>query len=504
MKSSPAQAIRLLINAAVGAGVLSLPYAFRCAGWAGGILVLVSVAATESFTLYVLSRHCDVSGANTYGELIYRTLGPDWSVVSNIIIFLYLFGSGVAYLVILGDCFHPLATGFGGFAWYTSRHVIIASTATVFVLPLCFAETLSAANAISSVNLVAFIFVIAAIFFRSVQTATSEHHSGEPFAHPFSGAFLQAIPIAIFGLQCHAQITAVYNELTDDASTYQTLLPGCWKRRLAAGEQSRTHRWRSTSFDAPDASPWLQQQQQSEAISSLILPRTRRKKSQKLLAMTKVIMIAVGITAIGYAAVGLSAYMAFPDSVESNVLKNFSPMDTLMQLVRFTVGILEIASYPVNHLPARHAIRDIILLKSGLTPGGRGFIALETLTFFLGTLGLALMVEDLGSIFSLIGGTCGSVIILGLPGVLLIKYALNKRRAGWVDLQRAANGTPHDTDEDSDEADGTDPQHILYIEYHVWQSKLFWTGMLLVAACLGLVCYTILRFWQEMTAFSKE
>lgn len=37
--------------AAVGAGVLSLPFAFRAAGWAGGLLLTLAVAAVEAFTL---------------------------------------------------------------------------------------------------------------------------------------------------------------------------------------------------------------------------------------------------------------------------------------------------------------------------------------------------------------------------------------------------------------------------------------------------------------------
>ena len=61
---------RLLSTAAVGAGVLSLPFAFRCAGWAGGILATLLVAATEAFTLYVLARYAEVTGSRTYSDLV--------------------------------------------------------------------------------------------------------------------------------------------------------------------------------------------------------------------------------------------------------------------------------------------------------------------------------------------------------------------------------------------------------------------------------------------------
>lgn len=56
--------------AAVGAGVLSLPFAFYAAGWAGGLLATAAVAAIEAFTLYVLARYAEVTGSATYSGLV--------------------------------------------------------------------------------------------------------------------------------------------------------------------------------------------------------------------------------------------------------------------------------------------------------------------------------------------------------------------------------------------------------------------------------------------------
>jgi hypothetical protein len=61
--------------AAVGAGILSLPFAFRAAGWAGGLLATFGVAAIESFTLYVLARYAEVTGSATYSDLVSEVAG---------------------------------------------------------------------------------------------------------------------------------------------------------------------------------------------------------------------------------------------------------------------------------------------------------------------------------------------------------------------------------------------------------------------------------------------
>eukprot|EP00884_Botryococcus_braunii_P010873 jgi/Botrbrau1/19788/Bobra.0124s0036.1 len=48
-----------LCNSAIGAGVLSLPFAFRRAGWAGCLLMCLTLGSMEAFTLYVLSKFAE-------------------------------------------------------------------------------------------------------------------------------------------------------------------------------------------------------------------------------------------------------------------------------------------------------------------------------------------------------------------------------------------------------------------------------------------------------------
>ena len=48
--------------------------------------------------------------------------------------------------------------------------------------------------------------------------------------------------------------------------------------------------------------------------------------------MMSVIAAAIALIILGYSAVGFSGYLAFPRTVSSNVLKNFSDRDVLMQV----------------------------------------------------------------------------------------------------------------------------------------------------------------------------
>lgn len=59
-----------MINSAIGAGILSLPYAFRCTGWAAGCAAILLLGAVEAYTAFVLCRFAEHTGSKTYGALV--------------------------------------------------------------------------------------------------------------------------------------------------------------------------------------------------------------------------------------------------------------------------------------------------------------------------------------------------------------------------------------------------------------------------------------------------
>ena len=89
-----------------------------------------------------------------------------------------------------------------------------------------------------------------------------------------------------------------------------------------------------------------------------------------------------------------------------------------------------LASYPVNHHPARAAVLDALraLGCGGARCGdaaGPGVSAAATLLFFGSTLATSLLVSDLGTIFQLVGGTCGGLLIFTLPGLMLMQVGVS-------------------------------------------------------------------------------
>ncbi len=51
------------VTAVVGVGILGLPYAFSCLGWAGGLVVLAVATVASLYTSYLLAAmHEDKDG----------------------------------------------------------------------------------------------------------------------------------------------------------------------------------------------------------------------------------------------------------------------------------------------------------------------------------------------------------------------------------------------------------------------------------------------------------
>lgn len=59
-----------LISSAVGAGVLSFPYAFRHLGWAAALVAVAGIAVAEGFTLYVVARFAEYTKQRSYAGLV--------------------------------------------------------------------------------------------------------------------------------------------------------------------------------------------------------------------------------------------------------------------------------------------------------------------------------------------------------------------------------------------------------------------------------------------------
>jgi amino acid permease len=389
---------------------------------------------------------------------------------------MYLFGTCVAFMIIAGDtvkleCERWLASTLP--TWLLTRTAAVLMPAVSIMLPLSLQRTMGALAPASSLAVAVMALTCAAIALRSMQDTAAAAHSAR---HPVGGlGMLAAVPIMVFAYQCHVQAVPIFRELkaepwlwplppprpqqtrqsvasqSDDPDT-RTLLP-VERENSAGGSRSQAlsqHDDASPPRPASRAAAAIaapRQEDASGASSSLEVPAPESDdsvySSRKVAGMAQVFAAASLECSVLYLVTGTAGYRMFGESAQPNILNNFPPSDNLMGLMRGCVGFAVTLHYPINLHAARSAVYDLFCEFSGLPLVAEPpylHTAATAVLLWAGTAVTACFVSDLGTVFQIIGGVAGSVVIFVLPGALLIVDILPHWH-GQHDCQRTQSST---------------------------------------------------------------
>ena len=314
---------------------------------------------------------------SSYSGLVRAVLGKKTSAILSVLLALYMWGACVAYLIIMSDC--VLSVVKAVFELTFDRSVVIGVIGLILT-PLCCFQRITALSTLSSVAILGFVYTAVAICLNALSVVRSR-------LRPFDGielyftdwhSTLFAIPIIVFGFNCHANVVVVMHEMGPDSSS------------AATSPRPSGH-------------------------------NVGHKKSRKLISMILVIIASVALICSGYVSVGLAGYLTFGDSTPSNILNSLPQTETWSILARGLILIVVFGHYPLSHHPARSCIENLLSLVQG---SKRSIVF--TLIFVTSSATVASAVTDLGAVLHLLGGTVAALIIFGLPGAMLVNSAIVK------------------------------------------------------------------------------
>ncbi len=98
-----------LSAAAIGAGVLSLPYVFTLSGWVLGTILIIIGALTCYGSLMLLSISVEYCNAKSYTDLTKKIFGDKWGTLPVVFIVANFFGSAISYQIIIMTMIRNLA-----------------------------------------------------------------------------------------------------------------------------------------------------------------------------------------------------------------------------------------------------------------------------------------------------------------------------------------------------------------------------------------------------------
>ncbi len=207
----------LIVNAALGAGLLNFPKAFDAAG---GLVVAITVQLTLlvfiilalNILAYAADRNSS-SPASTVEDVIGQSVGRLGRIITSLCVVVYCFGTTVTFLIMIGDQYDRLLTSMVGpdfcHKFYMNRDFTMTITGIVIILPFCFSSKIDFLRIPSMVGVAAILYLTGLIAY---EYAYGGFVPGEIKHWPteWSDVFL-VIPDICFGYQCHVSAIPIYS-----------------------------------------------------------------------------------------------------------------------------------------------------------------------------------------------------------------------------------------------------------------------------------------------------
>uniref|UniRef100_A0A8C3JR81 Sodium-coupled neutral amino acid transporter 7 n=1 Tax=Calidris pygmaea TaxID=425635 RepID=A0A8C3JR81_9CHAR len=393
-------AVFIVVNAALGAGLLNFPAAFSMAGGvAAGIALQMCMLIFIIGGLVILAYCSQASNERTYQEVVWAVCGKVPGVLCEVAIAVYTFGTCIAFLIIIGDqedkskCVprgeknNPLAgrdnltallvptviaalvtepEEAGSSRWYTDRKFTISITAFLLILPLSIPKEIGFQKYASSLSVIGTWYVTAVIIIKYIWPDKELVPVEIPTSPSTWTAVFNAVPTICFGFQCHVSSVPVFN-----------------------------------SMKQPEVKTW-----------------------------GAVVTAAMVIALFVYTGTGVCGFLTFGAGVEQDVLLSYPSNDIPVALARAFIILCVLTSYPILHFCGRAVLEGLWLRYTGVTVEEdvvreRRRRLLQTITWFLLTLLLALFIPDIGKVISVIGGLAACFIFV-FPGLCLIQAKLSE------------------------------------------------------------------------------
>ena len=361
------QSMFTLISAAIGGGILCLPYVMSQAGIFNGSILLLIATILAFVSMRMLLLSASLTGADSYGQLLSMASDSEYAATFLDIVTI-LFGQGVviAYFVFLGDFVPPVAAVMGGIPILADRTACIL-ICCIFAIPFAIPNKLSALQYITPISTLSLAITACVVVVRTDHTRSS---SAEYIALDyaiFDWNLLKCFAIVISSFICHTNVVAVAGELVE--------------------------------------------------------PSERRS--------TKVALRAALVQLVLYLIISVCGYASFGRNIAQNFIKNYPEDDSLITICRILLSLTIFFGLPINTNPTAKALVNLFSpqkhctftepLLPPVTPRTTADnhlrIGLGMGVLLTGSV-ISLYVPGIADVISILGGSLGTLIMLVFPAMI--------------------------------------------------------------------------------------
>ncbi|XP_071451194.1 putative sodium-coupled neutral amino acid transporter 10 [Hetaerina americana] len=399
--------IMTLANSIIGVSVLAMPFCFKQCGIILSILVLLLSSIMTRLACHFLLKAAAAARRRNYEFLAFHAFGPKGKLMVELCIIGFLFGTCIAFFVVMGDLGPAIISEVLGINKSPSiRSSVLIGLALLVVLPLGLLRNVDSLSSLCTATILFYFFLVLKI----VGEATTHLLAGDwlQYVNLWRPAgILQCIPIFAMALSCQTQVFEIYETL-------------------------------------PDPSPSK---------------------------MNEVVRAAVNICTGVYVCMGFFGYVAVcrpPSSpvisdvgldpsptLTGNILMSFPSSFTMQAIKLFFVASVA-CSFPLVIFPCRASLHSLLFRRAphhetgmGVSGGGGGSVAastasllppgggggqvieriperrfrLLTISLVAGSLAVAFALPDIELVLGLVGSSIGTITCLLLPALCFLKVA---------------------------------------------------------------------------------
>ncbi|XP_033755425.1 putative sodium-coupled neutral amino acid transporter 7 [Pecten maximus] len=365
----------LVVNAALGAGLLNFPDAYHKAG---GVMVAVIIQAVflvfVVVALMILAYCSDINMTCNYQDVVLSVCGKNAQRFCAFTIMTYCFGTCITFLIIIGDQWeevflvtvrhiycdeHP---------WYMDRISTICISSAILILPLCFPRRIDFLKYPSALGVVGILYVVVLVTVKyAMLTKAPEHITTEP--KQWMDLFL-VVPTICFAYQCHVSVIPIYS---------------CMKQR-------------------------------------------------GMKEFGKTISCAIALCVLTYTVVAAFGYLTFGDGITTDILLSYDPDPSVLVAV-ILIAVKTYTTYPILLFCGRAALDclwvDIRRMSSErVEETERPRRIIVTLIWFLATLAMAIFIPNIGVVIQILGAFA-AIFIFVFPGMCMVKAVEMKADGVW-------------------------------------------------------------------------
>lgn len=210
----------LLINAALGAGLLNYPVAYDRLGGIFYATILQCFAAILMISTILVLVYCaQIHNEDSYHGVMRTMCGPGIMQLSAASIAITCFGICITFIIIIGDQFDRIFATYIGLNfcsyWYFSRYFSMSLTAILATWPMCYFRRLDFLRHINVLGVLASLYIIFLNIYSYYYYKPDPEHLPNIRTSPKSLLeFVAALPVVFFAYQTHEIVIPVYDSMS--------------------------------------------------------------------------------------------------------------------------------------------------------------------------------------------------------------------------------------------------------------------------------------------------